>query len=146
MKLKDFLFCEDVRNEIHGKLSLMGLYDDRITIRPLPEQTISWPIPLSLAIILRFQISSKDEKPDSFELEFFMNEKLIIKIPGKVNINSPEQTNFNLTVKGQGIPVELGELGFTIKLSKNSKVLFSESHKDALEILQGKPIQLLQPS
>ncbi len=135
MKLYDFIFCEDVRHEMHKKLSLMGVYDDRIVIQSSRITNIQWPVPLTLALVLRFKIESKDEIPTQFELEYFLNEQSIAKTSGPIEITSPEPTSFNLTIKGQGLPIEPGCLGFMLRIFKNRKLVFSSEQKEALRIL-----------
>ncbi|MBU1926831.1 MAG: hypothetical protein ABIH77_03705 [Pseudomonadota bacterium] len=135
MKLYDFIFCDDIRHEQNNKLSLMGLYSDRIIIQSNRMVSIKWPISIPLALLLRFQIDTKDEKPDGFELEYFINKKLIANVHGKINEAKIDIATFNLTVKNLGMPVEPGKLGFTVKLLKKNKFLYSETKEEAIEIL-----------
>lgn len=135
MKLLEALFCDDVRFEVNNKLSLMGLYSDRIVFRTAPEKELKWPLPIRLATLLRFRLDPKDDRPDSFDFEYFMNEKSIVKLAGQMRSDSA-QTYMNLTVNVEGIPLELGALGFSITLKKGDKVIFSEEQKHALKVLK----------
>ncbi len=135
MKLYDFIFCDDIRYEQNNKLSLMGLYNDCIIIKSNKEDAIKWPIPMSLALLLRFKRDTGDEKPDTFELEYFIDKKSIVTIQGPVNIANPSLSTFNLIMRNQGMPIAPGILGFTVKLLKKGKLLCSKNKKNAIKIL-----------
>ena len=135
MKLHDFIFCDDIRYEQNNKLSLMGLYNDCIIIKSKSKDVIKWPVPMVLALLLRFCQDDGDEKPDNFEFEYFINKKFIVKIQGQVNIAKTSLSTFNLTIKTQGMLIEPGWLGFTVKLLKKDKLLCSETKENAIEIL-----------
>lgn len=135
MRLLEALFCDDVRFELNNKLSLMGLYADRIVFRAAPDKELKWPLPIRLATLLRFRLDPTDERPDSFDFEYFMNDKSIVQLSGPMKVDGA-QTYMNLTLNAEGIPLELGALGFTIKLKKADKVVFSEEQKHALKILK----------
>lgn len=135
MKLYDFIFCDDIRCEQNNKLSLMGLYNDCIIIYANKKNAIKWPASIALASLLRFQIDANDEKPDSFELEYFINKKSIIKTQGQVNIERTDLSAFNLAIKNRVVPIEPGILGFATKLLKKGKLLYSEIKENAIKIL-----------
>ncbi|MGD9108798.1 MAG: hypothetical protein PVI75_06485 [Gammaproteobacteria bacterium] len=135
MKLYDFIFCDDIRYEQNNKLSLMGLYNDCVIIQVNRGNAINWPLPMTLASLLRFQIEANDEKPDNFEFEYFMNGKHAIKIQGQINIDKTDLSSFNLAIKNRVVPIEPGVLGFAIKLLKKGKLLYSEIKKNAIKIL-----------
>jgi hypothetical protein len=135
MKLYDFIFCDDIRYEQNNKLSLMGLYNDCIIIYASKKDAIKWPAPIALASLLRFQVDTSDEKPDNFELEYFMNKKPIMKIQGQVNIARTGLSAFNLAVKNRVMLIEPGMLGFAIKLLKKNKLLYSKTKENAIKIL-----------
>ncbi len=134
MKLYDFIFCDDIRYEQNNKLSLMGLYNDCIILKSNSKDAIKWPIPISLALLLRFQRDIDDETPDTFEFEYFIDKKSIVKIQGQVSIPKPGLSTFNLTIRNQGMPIAPGILGFTVKLLKEGKLLCSKTKKNAIKI------------
>lgn len=133
MKLIDVLFCDDIRIEINNKLSLIGLYSDRIIFYVNNKAEIQWPLPTKLSILLRFKIEQKEKKPSRFELEYFLNNQSINnKIQGEIN-NVELHINLALTAN---IPLEPGHLGFSIKLFEKDNLLFSEENMDAIKILK----------
>jgi len=135
MKLLDALFCDDVRFELNNKLSLMGLYSDRIVFRATSDKELSWPLPIKLATLLRFRLEGGDERPEAFEFEYFINDKGITKVSGAIKAESA-QSYLNLALNADGIPLEIGTLGFVVRLKKGEKIIFSEEQKHALKILK----------
>lgn len=134
MKFLDAIFCDDVRQELNNKLSLMGLYNDRMVLNINKENEITWPQPINLSALLRFSIDEKKERPSSFEFEYLLNKKNIIKINGELNISANDKSQFQLILNGIGIPLEPGNLGFSIKLYSQKKLLLSEKNESALII------------
>lgn len=133
MKLLEALFCDDIRFEVNNKLSLMGLYADRLVFRSSPDKELKWPLSVKLASLLRFRFEVDDERPDAFDFEYFINEKSTIKMSGIIKADT-SKTYMNLTVMAEGIPLEIGSLGFTVRLMKNDKIVFAEDQKHALKI------------
>jgi hypothetical protein len=136
LRLHNVIFCDDIRNEINNKLSLIGMYDDRIIFRSHDAKKIKWPIPQPLAILLRFNLKAEDEHPDRFIFEYILNEKSIAKINGTINKIEKLHASFNLSLRGQGIPLAPGNLGFRIELFNGEKLLLSEDNEQALKIMQ----------
>lgn len=134
MKFLDAIFCDDIRQEINNKLSLMGLYNDQMVLNSNNENEITWPQPINLSALLRFSFENEKERPNSFEFEYWLNKKSIIKINGELNINANDKSQFQLIVNGIGIPLEPGNLGFSIKLYSQKKLLLSKKNESALII------------
>lgn len=134
MKFLDAIFCDDIRQEINNKLSLMGLYNDRMVLNINKENEITWPQPINLATLLRFTLDEESEKPNIFEFEYLLNKKNIIKINGELNITTNNKSQFQLILNGVGIPLEPGNLGFSIKLYSQRKLLLSKKDESALII------------
>ena len=134
MKFLDAIFCDDIRQELNNKLSLMGLYNDRMVLNINNENKITWPQPINLSALLRFSLSEKNEKPDSFEFEYLLNNKNIVKITGDLNVSNYDSSQFQLILNGVGIPLEPGNLGFSIKLYSRKKLLLTEKNGSVLII------------
>lgn len=134
MKFLDAIFCDDIRQELNNKLSLMGLYNDRMILNINNENKITWPQPINLSALLRFSLDEKNEKPNSFEFEYILNNKNIIKISGELNLSNHNKSQFQLILNGVGIPLEPGNLGFSIKLYLQKKLLLSEKNESAITI------------
>jgi hypothetical protein len=136
MKFIDIIFCDDIRQELHNKLSLMGLYNDRMVLSVNKENEISWPQPINLSALLRFSLEDGNEAPNSFEFEYWLNKESILKINGELNliINGKSQFQFQLILSGIGIPLKPGDLGFSIKLYSQKQLLLSKANETALII------------
>ncbi len=134
MKLIDAIFCDDVRYEMNNKLSLMGLYSDRIILRVDNEPEIKWPVPMNLSLLLRFRLEQEKNQPDHFDFEYVLNDKSIAKIHGDFNSKVSSQSLFTLPIRGIVIPLELGDLGFSIKIYGGKKLLLSEEQMAAIKI------------
>lgn len=133
MKLYDIIFCDDIRYEINNKLSLMGLYNDKIVFRTDQKQL---PPRIKLSALLRFKLEVSEEYPDRFEFEYIVNNKSLPKLDGIFQIdNNQSLTQIFLTLTAEGLPLEPGNLGFSIKIHRGNKLLLSEKHKQAIQVL-----------
>ncbi len=141
MKLIDTLFCDDIRHEASNKLSLMGLYNDRIFLRVDNSAEIKWPLPINLATLLRFSLEDTEQNSAQFEFEYLLNTKPTVKINGNVNLDNAKKI-FSIAITGNGIPIEPGDLGFSIKIYDDKKVYLSEINNSALKVIQGTIEQL----
>jgi hypothetical protein len=72
MKIKTFLICDDIRNEIGSKHSLIGLYDDRIIFNVTPDNKDTWPKQMKLGIFAKIDLEEDD--PSSFRLKIKYND------------------------------------------------------------------------
>ena len=135
MKIIDQIFCDDIRFEQHNKISLMGLYNDRIMFKIPPEKStnIKWPIPIRLSLFLRFSLGKEEVRPDRFEFNYVLNKQSQPLISGVIKVDQ-ELTMFNLTMVTEGLALDLGILGFNLKIYAGELVLLSESKEDALRI------------
>jgi hypothetical protein len=59
MKLRTFIICDDIRNELGGKHSLIGTYRDRIIFSMNKEQVNSWPKSIRLAFFIEVDFDKK---------------------------------------------------------------------------------------
>jgi len=117
MKLLDIIVCDDIRQEVDGKQSLIGVYNDLQFI--FPSNQAPWPISLKIGVFVRFKLDQKESIPDFFEINFFQNGNLISNFNG--NLKIPENTiNFNLVlVNNAFILPGPGQITFEI-IFKNS--------------------------
>ena len=61
MKLLDFIICDDIRNEIGNKHSLMGVYDDSIEFHVTPDKQNTWPKLLRIGIYAKVKTEDNEE-------------------------------------------------------------------------------------
>jgi hypothetical protein len=80
MKLNCFLICDDIRNELGNKQSLMGVYDDVINFSVSRADIGKWPkvIRLGIYIKLGFESESEKERFQRIKLEYSANDKTVI--------------------------------------------------------------------
>lgn len=62
MYIKDFLFCDDIRQEVGNKNSLMGIYGEDINFSgPQPGVPVVWPINKPIGLFIRVMIEEGDD-------------------------------------------------------------------------------------
>lgn len=76
MRVDTFLICDDIRNEIGGKQSLMGIYGDTLQFEVPPVAIEQWPKALKIGIFIRLGLDSDDRKHTniSFRLDSVRND------------------------------------------------------------------------
>lgn len=135
MKFIDVLFCDDIRVEINNKVSLMGLYNDRIVFRSHEKAKFEWPIKMDLAMLVRLNISNSEKKPISFAFECFSNDKSIVKIDGNTDLSSFDGSVFCLILSTKNIELNPGDFGYSIKVYDENTEHLSLINKKALKVL-----------
>ena len=80
IKLKDFIFCDDLRTEVGNKFSAMGIYGDRVRVE-LPKEDIK-EIRLPISILARFEKLASNSKNYDFEMKIRFEEQDLAKIDG----------------------------------------------------------------
>ncbi|MDY0391762.1 MAG: hypothetical protein RBQ88_12735 [Desulfobulbus oligotrophicus] len=126
MRLTDFLIADDVRHEIGGKFSIMGVYGDGIKINSAQAK---WPIPFRIALFLRASLDECEKIPDSFSLAISMGENKIAEMNGTISLKSKEAIGqlvlplliFPLPLPGPGL------ISFVLKIMAGEEVLLDES-------------------
>lgn len=131
MKLINTFFCDDVRFEVNNKLSLIGLYDDKMVY----PAHVKFPIQTRITILLKFKLEKDDPAPRHFEFKYFMNEKEIMKADGDMQQNITND-NIQLAINAEGLVLDAGELGYSITVfdaKKNKLISKKDSH--ALKVM-----------
>jgi hypothetical protein len=80
MKLNCFLICDDIRNELGNKQSLIGVYDDVINFSVTQADIGKWPKVIKLGLYIKLEFENKSEK-DSFQrikLEYVINDEPVV--------------------------------------------------------------------
>lgn len=135
MELVDFLFCDDIRTEISHKVSLIGVFNDRLVARTTPQAPFKWPLPIRLCTFLRVRFTDGESQPDSFTFEYLANEKSLGPMDGFLK-HDPAQKVAVITILGQGIQLERGLMGFKLSLKKNGAVIREFVHPNALLVIE----------
>jgi len=74
MKLLNFIICDDIRNELGNKYSLMGIYDDSIEFQVTPDNQNTWPKLLRVGIYAKVK-TEDNEEIFKFKIRMKYNEK-----------------------------------------------------------------------
>ena len=61
MELQNFLLCDDIRQEVGNKISLMGVFDDIIELNRHPQMPETDPITIKLSVCTRILFSEEDK-------------------------------------------------------------------------------------
>jgi hypothetical protein len=95
MKLINFIICDDIRQEIGGKVTLVGVYEDRIMVNAPSPDAVRWPVQLKLGFFIRLLNDGTAPDIDGFNLQVRCNEKIICRLTGQITI-PPRQGLLNL--------------------------------------------------
>jgi len=71
MRIGSFLLCDDIRNEVGGKPSLMGVFGEAIVLEVPAQARDQWPKALRLGIFVQMTLDDDDRNVDnlSFKIE-----------------------------------------------------------------------------
>jgi hypothetical protein len=119
VKLLDLIVCDDIRQEIAGKQSLIGVYSDLVINFPIGKA--QWPINLKIGLFLRFKVEGGDQIPESFEINCLQNKIKIASFNGDLKFPDNIQY-FNLAVVNNAFQIpNPGEILFKIAFKKNNE-------------------------
>ena len=62
MKMLNFVVCDDVRNEMGGKYSIMGVYGNSIEFSVTPEKKDQWPKTMRTGFFITIQPEDSDRE------------------------------------------------------------------------------------
>ncbi len=117
MKIVDFIVCDDVRQELGNKVSLMGIFSDAIVL----QQEVAWPIRMNLSVFTRLELEADEIAPDSQVLAVDCNGKSIAEVELVVASKTGSRLlTFLVGLKPITIP-EAGALGFRIDLKRGDE-------------------------
>lgn len=116
MRLLDFVICDDVRQELGNKLSLMGVYTGTYII---PANMVKWPFPTRFGFFIRLLLQGEQPGHD-FEFHVMRLGETKVKLEGSIQNMEPEKPitiHFNLSpffIK------EAGTLDFELRFPKGA--------------------------
>ena len=109
MKINDFVICEDIREEVKRKYTLIGIFNDRIIFERMPDaQVIVWPKKVKLAAYIKLLFEKKEVGLTKFNLSF----------TDKVTKETLSEFNFNIVPDhdfGRSFQVVLSPLIISVK-------------------------------
>ena len=137
MKLIDFIVCDDIRHEVGGKQTLVGVYSDRIVFQTNTPEA-KWPVSKSLGIVLRFKVDKSDPPFDGFDITLDLNidsstrPNQLAKVEGIIKRKGAEKLlvlNFKTQLNFPGP----GEMSLNANFTKGQELV--QSFKSDLVIL-----------
>jgi len=114
MRLIDFIICDDIRQEIGGKVTLVGVYEDRIMINAPSAEALRWPVRLRLGFFIRLLNDGSLTDVDGFDLQVRCNDKTLCRLSGPVQL-PPRDRLMNLFFVNSSVRVP-GEGGLGVAL------------------------------
>ncbi|OJF76817.1 MAG: hypothetical protein BKP49_04420 [Treponema sp. CETP13] len=141
MNVESFLLCDDIRNEIGGKKSLMGVYGDNI-IFEVPENAADrWPKALRLGIFIK--LSMDDDGIDYDYITFTLHTELnSIKNKigeGKIDLtkNPTRNKSLSIAIMQERMRIDdVGQLKFEINCYYNGKEIPMNNNTILIEVSQ----------
>ncbi len=133
MKLYDAIFCDDIRHEVNNKFSLMGIYNEEIVFH-VPNKNEVGPQLFKLSLLLRFKINKEEQYPERFEFAYTLNGVNIQPSLGMMHQNNGQEI-IVLGLAHQTMPLQAGDLGFSIKLFKKNTVLLNVEESCGIKII-----------
>lgn len=112
MQLLDWIVCDDIRMEIGGKRTLVGVYDN-LEFHKAPEK---WPVNIKLGFFIRIKRLDDDMSPDRFAVEFTQDGKLSGKFDEKMAAKGLELKFINICIVTNAFPI-LGPGNINMKIS-----------------------------
>jgi hypothetical protein len=140
MQIIDFILCEDIRFEEGGKRSLMGVFEDTITIVEHNNQN-NWPKPLSFGLMLRALLSEEQvaKKPSDFELFLQLDAERAPLAKGKISpppVGSPSIQRLAIAILVKNFPLNKTEKIWAILQlkDKDGKILAEQKTADSIKL------------
>lgn len=131
MKILDFIFCEDVRREIGGKYSLMGIYRDRLKISS--STPLIWPIATKFGFYLRMKLDDNEAVKDRIRVIFIIDDEETARV---------DATGFDPNRPDPDCAIATATNGFSLKKPGLLKARI-EIYKDDVKLSE-KTIELLR--
>lgn len=133
MQLIDFMVCDDIRQEVGNKHSLMGIYGNSVTINIPDVQPDAQPVPLRLGIFVRIRLDPEDPAPTLFELTARQGERPPMRVLQPLLARSIRTVPsfINATVVIPQFPIyESGVVSFDITVKSGDVVINNSSPRN----------------
>lgn len=139
IKVKDFIFCDDLRTEIGNKFSVMGIYGDRVRVE-LPKEDIK-EIRLPISILARFERLAANAKNYDFEMKIRFEEQDLAKIDG--NFAFKESAIVTIPFPRMDFQFEnSGKLHIKFVIKEGGKVALEHQESIAIEIIRPQKVKV----
>jgi len=96
MKLDTLLICDDIRQEVGGKQSLIGLYNDAIIFEANPKSVPVWPKLMRLGFFIRLSFNEDDKIKEgtTFSFSFRRGDESVEIAKGSLAVQGPAHPRF----------------------------------------------------
>ena len=134
MRIVSFIVCDDIRREIGGKNTLVGVYDD-LNISVQPGKTLNWPLHIKLGFFARISNEKRSLDADKYEFTILQDGQQIASLSEAVKLQQNAQVdnvNLAIVVNSLGI-LKPGKLDFVIRFFKQGELL-EEMKPDSLNV------------
>jgi hypothetical protein len=119
-ELVDFLICDDIRDEMGGKHSFVGVYDGQVNISHKGPRQLA-KIPFGFGCWFRIRVEPSDFAADEFELRLIQNGTVERRVRGKIGDMKPMPL-MNFYIKGVSVLAADGDtLQAELALRANGK-------------------------
>ena len=122
MKLLDFIICDDIRQEANNKLSLMGIYNEKIVFQHSKKTPPKWPLHLKLGCYLRVQFDANEPRPNKGFINYKLNGAELISAPIEIELEQNPIWVFFLIAENFAI-AEPGKLEISSEFQKSGELL-----------------------
>lgn len=131
MRIIDFIVCDDIRQEVRNKVTLIGIYGDTINLETSPGNEIKWPIALKLGIFVRVKLDQGDDLEKdgfTFQLSMVHAEQKIIEVNGNFGFMKVEPTSVvGIPIVYPPVPLNgPGKLVFSFRVTKGEQIILEE--------------------
>jgi len=121
LKLIDFISCDDIRQEVNHKQTLIGIFHD---LNFLVKDSEAHDIKIKLGFYLRFLIEDHKSPFTDFSMKSKMKDLQLHEISGKLNIpnNSNNSKMLTLSVLENQFPIpDKGEISFELTFKNDTE-------------------------
>jgi len=139
MEVRDFIVCDDIRQEIGRKHTIVGVYDESIEFFVPRAEAGKWPKALKLGFFIRVRFEEKDQLPDKFSLHVvFENSDEQLIGEGKLDIGSKtRKRNLNIVLVHNRFPLpKQSTMKFNLRFYNQEKQIFKISPSSGIRIAE----------
>lgn len=126
MRVNSVIVCDDIREELGGKLTLAGVYSNSLLL----DRSIAFPALMkSLCLFVRVSLEDRDPAPDRLTVRGSFNGEQVLEHGGTLNVGNRGEP---VTVRLAFVPFTLrgfGELTFEFTFSSGANAIYVFAEK-----------------
>lgn len=130
MKITNCIICEDIRQELGNKHSLMGIYDDSIIFRTPPDQLNNWPKSKQLSFFIRISLDKEED------LSAFNHMTIESNLNGDIEEILKIKINYAPNIKKMNIAASIGNFIFKNKGILSFNLRFYDKNNEIISVLE----------